>query len=406
MRAAKAVVALLQQEVAQQIADHNGEELGNKTKQRMKHIAQSSTEAKLRAMIACARSEDGMTCRMSELDADAMCLGVANGMLDLQAQTLRSTTPELLVTQRCRVNYDPDAQAPLFQQFLRQVIPDKDVRKFLRVFFGYTLVGRVEHQLFLFLYGLGANGKSVFIETIRWVLGDYARKIHTEMLMRGQRSPGGPSPDIMNLKGRRLVYANETEEGARLAEARVKELTGSDTLSGRPLYGQMVEFEPSHKLVIVGNHRPEIHDDGYGVWRRVALVEFGITIPEAQRDPQLLEKLKAEGPGILNWMLSGLREYQHNGLVIPNTVKAATDAYRSDMDILGEWLHDACDLKAGAVTNKDTIYDSYRVWAARGGHGQLSKSKLTRRLRDRGVTVAADRRNYNGIQLKDQQATR
>lgn len=140
--------------------------------------------------------------------------------------------------------------------------------------------------MFAFIHGLGANGQSVFIELMAWMLGDYAHKISTEMLMHHQRNPQGPSPDIVSLRGRRFVYANETEEDGRLAEARIKDLTGGDTLTGRVPHGKAdITFRPTHKLFIVGNHKPEITDNSFGMWRRVALAPFEQTIPEASRDP-------------------------------------------------------------------------------------------------------------------------
>ena len=178
---------------------------------------------------------------------------------------------------------------------------------FLQRLIGYCLTGDVGRQVFAFFYGHGANGKSVFIELIAWLLGDYAHKVPTEMLMHHQRNRQGPSPDIVSLKGRRFIYANETEEGRRLAEARVKDFTGGDTLTGRAPYGKAdITLRPTHKLFVVGNHKPEITDTSIGMWRRVRLIPFDQTIAEAKRDPKLLETLKSEGSGILNGLLLGL----------------------------------------------------------------------------------------------------
>ena len=162
------------------------------------------------------------------------------------------------------------------------------MRKFLQRWVGYCLSGQVNEQAFAFYFGSGANGKSVFVEIVAWLLGDYAQKIATEMLMQHQRNPQGPSPDIVALKGARLAYANETEEGRRLAEARVKELTGGDTLTGRVPYGKAdISFRPTHKLIIAGNHKPEISDMSAGMWRQVLLVGFGETFGQDRRDAEL-----------------------------------------------------------------------------------------------------------------------
>jgi putative DNA primase/helicase len=260
--------------------------------------------------------------------------------------------------------------------------------------------------VFAFFYGHGANGKSVSIELIAWVLGDYAHKISTEMLMHHQRNPQGPSPDIVSLKGRRFVYANETEEGRRLAEARIKDMTGGDTLTGRMPYGKAdITFQPTHKLVIVGNHKPEITDNSHGMWRRVLLIPFEQTIPEAKRDPRLVETLKTEGSGVLNWMLAGLREYQRNGLQVPEKIKGATAAYRDEQDIIGEWIAENCGTGPSCSAQKSGLYLDYVSWTGSNGHRPCSQTKLTRRLNERGYKLAADKRTVIGLSLKSAAGT-
>ena len=239
-----------------------------------------------------------------------------------------------------------------------------------------------------------------------WLLGDYAHKIPTEMLMHHQRNPQGPSPDIVSLKGRRFVYANETEEGRRLEEARVKDLTGGDTLTGRVPYGKAnISFRPTHKLFVVGNHKPEITDTSFGMWRRVALIPFDQTIPEAKRDPKLLETLKGEGPGILNVLLAGLRDCLQSGLQIPEKIKAATAAYRDEQDIIGEWIAENCDTGPSCSVQKKVLYADYVSWTDRNGHRPFSQTKLTRRLNERGYQLAADKRTVTGLSLKSTAGT-
>ena len=210
----------------------------------------------------------------------------------------------------------------------------------------------------------------------------------------------GPSPDIVALKGVRFAYANETEEGRRLAEARIKELTGGDRLTGRVPYGKAdISFWPSHKLIIVGNHKPEIIDTSAGMWRRPMLTPFDQTIPEAMRDPKLLEALKGEGPGILNWALAGLRDWLRSGLQIPKKIKAATAAYRDEQDILGDWIAENCDTGPSCFVQKRVLYADYVSWTDRNGHRPFSQSRLTRRLNDRGYELARDKRTVTGLAL-------
>lgn len=397
-RAAKQVLGKLREKAAEQYKSVPDD---TKTKRLMAHVERTSKAQNLRAMIEMAKSEPGMTVSIIEFDNDTMLLGVVNGVLDLRHGRLLPVSPELLVSKRCAVEYTPDGGCPTFMRFLEQVQPDTEMRKFMQRFAGYCLTGGVQEQKFAFLYGGGANGKSVFVELIAWLLGDYARKISTEMLMHHQRSPQGPSPDVVALKGQRFVYANETEEGRRLAEARIKDMTGGDTLTGRVPYGKAaITFSPTHKLAIVGNHRPEITDNSFGMWRRVALVPFEVTIPENERDARLLDKLKAtEGPGILNWALAGLRELQKGGLKVPKKIEAATAAYRDEQDVIGDWLGDHCDVGTGQSERKQDLYRAYRSWALANGHHPLAQGRLTRRLNDRGYRLQPDKRTVSGLSL-------
>jgi putative DNA primase/helicase len=396
-RAAKTALAKMR-EVAARLYKESPED--TKTKRLMAHVERTSKAQNIRAMIEMAKSEDGMTVRLSDFDNDGMLLGVQNGVLNLRTGQLLPVSPGVLVSKRCGVSYDTAATCPRFQRFLEDVQPDAEMRAFLQRWAGYCLTGSVREQKLLFLFGGGANGKSVFIELLAWLLGDYSKKIATELLMQHQRSPQGPSPDIVALKGARLIYANETEEGRRLAESRVKDLTGGDTLTGRVPYGKAdITFRPSHKLVIVGNHRPEITDNSHGMWRRVALAPFDVTIAEGRRDPELLEHLRGEGAGILNWALEGLRQWQSNGLGVPRKIEAATAAYRDEQDIIGEWVADHCETGAGRTAKKDLAYRAYREWARANGHAPMAQKRLTRRLGERGFPQLSDKRTIGGMAL-------
>jgi putative DNA primase/helicase len=396
-RAAKTALAKMR-EVAASHYKATPEDM--KTKRLMAHVERTSKAPNLRAMIEMAKSENGMTVRLNAFDNDGMLLGVQNGVLNLRTGQLLPVSPGVLVSKRCGVSYDTAATCPRFRRFLEDVQPDTEMRAFLQRWAGYCLTGSVREQKLLFLFGGGANGKSVFIELLAWLLGDYSKKIATELLMQHQRSPQGPSPDIVALKGARLIYANETEEGRRLAESRVKDLTGGDTLTGRVPYGKAdITFRPSHKLVIVGNHRPEITDNSHGMWRRVALTPFDVTIAEGRRDPELLEHLRGEGAGILNWALEGLRQWQSNGLGVPRKIEAATAAYRDEQDIIGEWVADHCETGTGCTAKKDLAYRAYREWARANGHAPMAQKRLTRRLGERGFPQLSDKRTIGGMAL-------
>ncbi|MFH1495672.1 MAG: phage/plasmid primase, P4 family [Pseudomonadota bacterium] len=395
--AAKQVLAAMHDEAVTQYRAAPEEK---KTKYMQEEVKRTSKAPVIRAMIEMAKSEPGMMRELHEFDADPMQLGVANGVLDLQQHVLLPVAPNLLVSKRCTVAYMPGATCPRWVQFMIEVQPDPLVREFIQRWIGYCLTGSVQEQVFVFVHGGGANGKSVFVELVAWLLGDYARKIATEMLMQHQRSPQAASPDIVALKGRRFVHANETAEGRKLDSNRVKEMTGSDTLTGRVPYGKFdVNFAPTHKLMIVGNHKPEITDNGDGMWRKVLLVDFGVTFPVGKRDPKLLEKLKAEGSGILNWALEGLRKWQLGGLAIPQSITAATAAYRDEQDIIGDWVREHCNTGSGMTVKKTEAYKAYRSWALQNGHQPMAQRRLTQRLGERGYPILPDKRTIGGAAL-------
>lgn len=371
------------------------------TKRAMAEVKRVSKAVNLRAMIQMAMSEPGMTRSLNEFDADPLRLGVMNGVLDLERLVLLPVSPTLLVTKRCNVAFDPAATCPQWEKFLNDVQPGAAVREFLQRWAGYCLTGLVREQKLIFPHGGGANGKSVFVETLAWLMGDYARKVATEMFMQHQRNPQGPSPDIVSLKGMRFVYANETEEGRKLADARIKDMTGGDTLTGRVPYAKTdITFAPTYKLALVGNHKPEISDTSHGMWRRILMVLFEVTIPEGQRDGKLLEKLKYEGAGILNWALLGLRKYLKDGLAIPKEIEAATTTYRDEQDIVGEWIRECCATGPSLKMKKDEAYLSYQMWCDRSGHRPMAKGRLTHRLSDRNYRLQPDKRTIGGIALK------
>jgi putative DNA primase/helicase len=387
-RAAKSIVGEIQAEA--------------RTKKQMTEVDRASLLRGLRAMIETAKSEPGMSARLSDFDNEAMVIGLQNCILDLDKWKCETPAPERKVLKRANVVYDPGAKCPQFRKFLKEVQPDPEVRRFLRAWAGYCLTGRTDEHVFFYFQGDGRNGKTTFIELIAWVLGDYAHKIPTEMLMTQQRNPQGPSPDIMLLKGVRFAWANETEEGKRLDEARIKDLTGGDTLSGRAPYAKtFIQFQPTHKLMIVGNYRAEVRDNSTGMWDRMILAPFEVTIPKADRDRRLGDTLKEEGAGILNWMLAGLWDYKTNGLTVPPAIRAATAAYRTEQDLIGEWIADNCVTGAGLYEEKRSLYFDYANWARTSGYIPVAQKRLTRQLGDRGYQRDSGKRLILGIAPKN-----
>ena len=378
--------------------DHDSQE----AKLLEKHIIYSSSASKIREMIFLAWSLDGMSESILNFDADANLLGVRNGVLNLSTRTLLDNSPKIRVSKRANTFYLSNAKCAKWLLFLSEIQPDKAMQRLLQQLAGVMLCGNANLQRLVFFFGQGANGKSTFIELISWLLGDYTQRIATELLMQNTRSSQGPSADLAALKGCRLAFCNEVEEGRWLAEARVKELTGGDTITARVPYAKSaITFRPSFTLVMVGNHRPEIHDTSTGMWRRMLLIPFDTTIPEAKRDPNLLEKLKEEGPGILNWALAGYHDYLRHGLRVPKTVTESTRVYRDEQDIIGEWVREHCNVTTGAVYSKSEMYKAYQNWSKTRGQHPLSLGRFSRRLSDRGYKQDAGRRNFVGLELND-----
>ena len=397
MQLAKHVVSRMRQEAA--VAFQN--EQAN-AKELMAEVLRSSTERVLASMISMARTEPGMSVSMAELDTDPYLLGVTNGVVNLRTGTLEDPSSSLLVTKRANVAFDSNASGKTFEAFLHSVVPDAKEREFLICWLGYVLSGLVTEQYFLFIHGKGANGKSVLAEFIAWLLGDYALRIDTQMLMRQHRNSQAASPDIVNLAGRRLVYCSETTDGQRLDDARVKEMTGGDTLQGRELYARSpITFSPTHKLLMIGNHTPIVQDDSDGMWRRIKTLLFPSQFQPGDEgyDPNILTKLKADGSGALNVLLRGFAQFQKSGIQIPESMTRSTQQYRDDQDLFGQWLEDNCVIDSNSTTPKEDLYRNYKWWSESCGVRPLARQRFSRRLTERGLKTLPDKRTVKGIEL-------
>ncbi|PLS83054.1 MAG: hypothetical protein CYG60_22800, partial [Actinobacteria bacterium] len=287
------------------------------------HATKCEAESRLRAMIALAQSEEGIPVRIDDLDADPWILNVRNGTIDLKTGELREHRREDLITKIAPVEYDPDAKAPTWEAFLERILPSEAIRRFVQRIMGYSLTGDVSAQILPFLHGLGANGKSTLVNTTLEMLGDYGQLAAPELLLSKR---GAHPTELADLKGARLVASVEIEDGRKMAESLVKQLTGGEKVKARYLHKDFFEFDPTHKVFLVANHKPEVLGTDHAIWRRVKLIPFDVTIPEEEQDPRLPEKLQAELPGILAWAVRGCLDWQRDGLAEPEEVKAATEA--------------------------------------------------------------------------------
>lgn len=335
---------------------------------------------KVKQVLLAARRE--VVTHPEELDTDPFLLNLRNGTLNLKTGQLRDAWKSDYITKLAPVWQEPLAEAPLWRQFISQSMGgDQILADFLQRAVGYSLTGDVSEQKMFFLFGSGANGKSTFLNTILDLLGDYGHQAANNLLVhrRGKNDEAA----IAGLFGRRFVSSIEVEDGAHLAEVLVKTMTGGDKLRGRNLYENPFEFHPQHKLWLAANKKPEVKGRDHAIWRRILTIPFEVEVPEDERDPHLKEKLLKEGPGILNWAIEGSLAWQEQGLAPPTKVIQATEAYREETDILGEFLEGyETDPESHVPTNE--VRQDFLEWAEEMGEKKVGGRKLISMLEERG----------------------
>lgn len=336
----------------------------------------------------------------TEWDRDPWLLNCKNGTIDLDSGTIKPHSKHDRITKLINIKYDPEATAPRWAQFLQEITRgQQELVTFLQRAAGYSLTGETREQCMFILYGTGANGKSTFLETLSDVLGEYGTKTATETLM--SRRSGTIPNDIAALRGSRFVTAVEAEEGQRLAENLVKQMTGGDTMTARHLYGEYFQFRPTFKLWLATNHKPTIRGTDNAIWRRIRLIPFTVTIPEEKQEKGLAAKLRSELPGILTWMVKGCEEWSNHGLASPETIRSATDAYRNEQDVLGQWINESCLFDPKIQTQASVLYASYKSWTEQCGEYAQTSTKFGTMLAEKGFEKRKmDRGNfYKGLGL-------
>lgn len=352
-----------------------------------KTVASAKTTA---AVVSLARADRKIAATIHQWDADVWSLNTSDGVIDLKTGTRRNHKSTDYMTKIAAVS--PEGDCPLWLKFLDTVTAgDQELQSFLQRVAGYSLTGATKEHAMFFAYGTGANGKSVFVNTISGILGDYQHTapIETFTATNSDRHP----TELAGLRGARLVTATETEEGRRWAESKIKTLTGGDSVSARFMRQDFFEFTPQFKLLIAGNHRPGLRSVDEAIRRRFNLIPFVITIPPDERDPDLAEKLKAEWPGVLSWMVRGCLEWQRIGLAPPAAVTAATAAYLEAEDATAAWLDECCTRDVEAWEQTSTLFASWTVWAERTGEYVGTRRRFTQALEARGLVP---QRHMNG----------
>jgi len=361
----------------------------------------SRSARKIADMVTMARSHPDIRVRPDEFDRDPWLLAADNGTLDLRTWQVQPSQPSDLITRKLGVAFDPNAEAPTWGAFLARVLPDAEVREYVQRYVGYCLTGLTSEQVFLFFYGSGQNGKGTFLETMDALFGDHHARIRASVIASGSAYAAEARFGLVPLVGRRLVTFGELEERASFNETLLKELTGEDPIEVETKGKQPYQYKPKAKYILAGNYKPRISGTDLGVWRRVRLVPFTVTIPPEERDGGLRDKLRAELPGVLNWALDGFETYTEKGRGdVSKAIRDATGEYKEDSDVLGQFLGEKVMRDPAAEITAADLYDEYRAWCQSSGHTPMAINTLSTRLKDRSFAKGDGRRRYTWVGVR------
>jgi putative DNA primase/helicase len=409
VRLAKATVKKLYDDAAAKLTalkdatdldDEKKAEIANAIKQLLNHARKSEDARALGRLLDLARSEPAIPILPADLDRDPWLLNCENGTLDLHTAELKAHRQEDALTKLCATAYRQGADCPRFLRALDGIFAgDGELIQYVQTYLGYCLTGDVREQALLLCWGGGANGKTTLLNAIVETLGtDYAGYAPVELLMETR---GDQHPTLLaDLFGKRFVIAAETEQGRRLNEGRLKVLTGGERIKARRMREDFWEFDPTHKLILVTNHKPEVRGTDHAIWRRLRLVPFKVQFldPDAPEnagriilddlriDRGLPEALRAEREGILAWLVQGCLAWQRDGLRTPAMVHAATAEYRADQDIVGAFVAECC-VTGGADyrCRSADLYARFGHWSKAAGEDPMTKKRFGDALTERGI---------------------
>ena len=369
-----------------------------------KHLIKSESFRRIQALVGLLKMSKDIKVSDEELDTDNYLFNVNGITLNLKNGKGFPPEPTNLITKRSKFIYDKDAKCPTWDMFLLQIFnKDTDLIRFVQKAMGYSLSGDVREQCLFILWGTGANGKSTFLNVLQELFGDYACTTGTETFMK---KTSEQSNDLARLKGIRLVTTTEVEQGKALSESLIKQITGGDEITARFLYGEYFSFKPTFKIFMATNHKPKIRGADNGIWRRIKMIPFTVTIPAEQRDKTLTEKLIAENSGILNWLIQGYALWRKEGLNEPEAIRDANEEYRMDMDAVGTFVNDCFDLDASMRWRlpNQMLYQTYIKWCNANNERVMSQKWLTMRMSEKGFKrmVSNTGRIWLGLARKPQ----
>ncbi|MCT1366605.1 phage/plasmid primase, P4 family [Rothia sp. p3-SID1597] len=356
-----------------------------------------------------ARTTEGITTTFNDLDNHPWELNTPNGIINLRTGKLTDPDPTKLHTKTTLTTPNPNADRTQWEDFLTTTFPDRTIREYMQRLIGYATIGEVRENILPFAYGPGGNGKSVFFETIATILGDYATSAPAGFLME-QRFPQHPT-ELARLVGQRLVISQEFNERDRFDEAKVKALTGGDSITARFTHQDDFTFTPSHTLFIAGNHEPTVESGGDGFWRRLRKIPFLHKVPEHKKVGDLQQILvRDHAPAILAWIVEGAAWYALDGLMEPESVRSATEDYREAQDTVARFLEERCVLyprNGNYQTTVKRFRSEYEAWCFEEGESPVKGRALAAQLKNHGVLVGREApaqpsgrdRAYGGIRL-------
>lgn len=357
------------------------EEDEDERERKLKFVNKTANATGKNNMIAEAQHLDGIPLMIDELDGYVDYLNVQNGIVNLRNGELIPHDARFMMSKICGCEYDPSSEKKpeRWLKFLHEVTNgDKELERYLQKCVGYSLTGSVREQCAFFLYGIGNNGKSTFLETIAEMLGDYASNAQPETIMMKKFGESGSGSDIARLRSARMVTTEEPTEGVRLNEGLIKQLTGGGKVTCRFLYGDEFEYAPEFKIWIATNHKPVVRGTDMGIWRRIRLIPFEVNIPAEKVDKQLKFKLREEMPQILKWAVQGCMLYRKEGLEPPKCVVESTAEYKAEMDLMATFM-EACitiDYTATELIPANELYSIYTEWARANNEYVMTSRKF------------------------------
>jgi putative DNA primase/helicase len=375
------------------------------------HRKRALSTSGINAMLAQAKSAPGMVLNAARLDADPYALCTPDGIVDLKTGLIKAPDPNKDFHSRSTTVGPQHVPTPRWNRFLTDTFGDDEegieMIDFLQLLLGYSVTGDVGGQVLPFLFGSGKNGKSVLLDVLMRLLGDYADAAPPGFLMA--RPYEGHPTDLAELHGRRVIVCSEVKPGDKFDEARVKLLTGGDRIKARRMRQDFFSFQPTHKLWLLGNHRPEVGTGGFAFWRRMRLIPFERVVSDDRKIDNLADILVTEeGPGILGWLIDGARRYLKGArdLTGPERVRIATNAYAETEDHTGRFFEECCVLSADFRTEQTGLYKAYKDWCHNEGVPPMSSRAFAARARElvglaspKEMILSNQRKYYPGIGL-------